>query len=671
MSSPRTATAPAHAVLEGPAREAWVRAQDLWGVHMGDAQLLPGAGAERGAAAWFTFPPAIAVDPAMLHELGADGELESVFAHELGHHALAPSTRIDQLKIRHQLARALVAAGVKTLREDDVSLLSNLWTDLLVNTRVALLQRRRDAARGVGATGGEAGIIRTSRLMYRGGHETTRPLWWVYLRAYELLWNLPAGELCALTAPAVAVAPQAPSESEAARERPLDQVPERFREREAALREARRAAERVAAELEAAVTTHPAVDADDVARLVRAFASDAVSGALRFGVIMAPYVVAEERARQRTSAGAGSARVGAGGAGSPGGSSRPGGSGLPGGAGACAADSAPATPDELGRVLADRRLHGEVPSRVQAGDPGAAGGTAPSDADAAAEGGGQGFGVAQTLALYEGSDAAAVLAAWYRAEAARWVRPFTQRSPALPVAELPGPLEAWGVGDDLADLDWSATLQAAPVVVPGVTTRRRSYLDDEPTPTETGIELDLYIDSSGSMPHPSRGSAAVLAGTILALSVLRGGGRVRVTSFSGPGQAAGSDGFSRDHVRIVGDLALYFGGGTSFPLDLLARRYDPLPAVSGPEGASDPGIRRHLVVLSDDGLTSMFGVGNEPYADVAARVRSKLTTGSLVVLDSARRVEALATAAGYAMLYVTKMDDAPAACARLAEVLHG
>jgi hypothetical protein len=653
MKGLRRGSPPERVALEGRAREAWERAQELWGVRMGDAQLLPGAGAGHGAAAWFTFPPAIAVDPAMLADLGADAELESVFAHELGHHALAPSTRIDQLKIRHQLARALVAAGATTVRGDDVSLLSNLWTDLLVNTRVALLQRRRDSVRDADATGAEPGIVRTSRLMYRGGHDTVRPLWWVYLRAYELLWNLAAGELCAPAPP--------PAEPDA--DRPLDRVPERFREKEEALRRARAEAARVAAELEAAVVTHPALDADDVARIVRTFASDAVSGALRFGVVMAPYLVAEERARQRGRAAAATSR---GDAGAPGAPPQPG--------GACAADSGPATADELGRVFADPRLHGNVPLRVRATDPGRAGAGTAQIADAVApgaQGPGQGFGVAQTLALYEGTDAATVLAAWYRAEAARWVRPLTQRSPARPAAELPGPLETWETGDDLAELDWPATLQAGPVIVPGVTTRRRSYLDDEPTPTETGIELDLYIDSSGSMPHPEGGSAAVLAGTILALSVLRGGGRVRVTSFSGPGQAAGSEGFTRDHARIVGDLALYFGGGTSFPLDLLARRYDPLPAIAGAAGAADAGIRRHLVVLSDDGLTSMFGEGNEPFAGVAERVRAKLTTGSLVVLDRSRRVEPLATDAGYAMLYVTTMDDAPAVCAKLAEVLHG
>ena len=73
------------------------------------------------------------LDPRIVAELGGADEMESVFAHELGHHALAPGTRLDSLKIRHQLARTLVAAGATSVRDDDVAMLSNLWTDLLVN----------------------------------------------------------------------------------------------------------------------------------------------------------------------------------------------------------------------------------------------------------------------------------------------------------------------------------------------------------------------------------------------------------------------------------------------------------------------------------------------------------------------------------------------------------
>ncbi|BAJ75394.1 NAD/NADP transhydrogenase alpha subunit [Microbacterium testaceum StLB037] len=602
------------AALEGDLRRAWESAQELWGVHMHDAELRPGAGKTHGAPAWFRFPPAIVVDPRMVAELGGADEMESVFAHELGHHALAPGTRLDSLKIRHQLARTLVAAGATSVRDDDVAMLSNLWTDLLVNARVGLLQRRRDGP-------GEPGIVRLSRSLYRASRDTGGRLWWVYLRTYELLWDLRPGTLCAVQPPPA----PARRATGATTESPLERIPERHREAEQKLREARAEAERVSRELAEATITRPGLDADLLAGLVRTFAGDAVSGALRFGVLVAPYLVAERAA----------------------------GASMPGGE--CSADGAPPGAAELGRVLADPRLREPIPVPE---------GRSPGAARSARKGAGQALGVARTLELYEGADQDAVIAAWYRAEAARWVRPLTQRAPATPAEELPGPVETWETGDDLADLDWPATLRAGGAVIPGITTRRRSYLADDPLPRETSITLDLYIDSSGSMPNPRSGSPAVLAGTILALSILRGGGRVRVASFSGPGQVGGSETFTRDAGQVVRDLALFFAGGTTFPLDLLERRAEG-------HGRATAEERRHLVVLSDDGLVSMFGAGDPDRADVAARVRSTLTTGTLVVLDRSRRVEPLAKAAGYEILYLETMDDAPRACAELAEVLNG
>ena len=43
---------------------------------------------------------------------------------------------------------------------------------------------------------------------------------------------------------------------------------------------------------------------------------------------------------------------------------------------------------------------------------------------------------------------------------------------------LMGNLETWETGEDLADIDWSATMAASPWVVPGVTTRRRHFERD-------------------------------------------------------------------------------------------------------------------------------------------------------------------------------------------------
>ncbi len=619
-------------------RSAWENAQALWHVHMHDPLVQTKRAKGADALAWFSFPPSITVNRSKLTSLGASDEWESVFAHELGHHVLAPSTRIDSLKIRHQMARALVASGSKQVNGEDLGMLSNLWTDLLVNSRVAVLQRRVH-----GNVASQPGIVRLLTITSRFGFDSDDRLWWVYRRVYELLWNLPPGTMCPISPPA-AIPPLALDAAEA----PLGSVKEKYREKELALRAARREAQHIADELGATVTTRPALDAGSLASLVRTFAGDAVSGALRFGLIAAPYLIERVRATQRPGSGSGFGHAKRDGSGS--------GSGV--GPGTCDATTTPATADELGKVLADRRLHEPLPDREEQAD------AVITERNDGAHDDGQSLGAARTLELYAASDANAVLAAWYRSEASAWVRPFTERRPSLPMAELPGPLEVWEIGDDLADLDWASTLQHGTQIVPGVTTYRRSYLDDEPEPAETGIELDIYLDASGSMPHPRRGSPAVLAGTILALSVLRGGGRVRVTTFSGPGHVAGTDGFARDHASLIAALAWFPGGGTSFPLDLFGERYEHL-------AIADERMRRHLVVLSDDGLTSMFGEGNEPFALVAPAVRPKLTTATLVLLDHQHVVAPLAAEAGYDVSYLESMNDAPKVCARLAEVLHG
>lgn len=613
----RTGKVPRAAVDE-TVRAAWERALSLWGVRLNDPIVLPGAHAKAGAPAWFTFPPSVSIDPDYLAGRGLADELWSMLAHEVGHHVLAPSTRIDGLKVRHQMARALAAVSTRAPAPSDIGLLANLWNDLLVNTRVAQLQRAEaDAA-------GEPGIIRLGRVLYPAPAGSADRLWWVYCRAYEILWRLPAGTLCAVDAP-----PAPPPAVAHEQLPPLDTIAERHREKERILRERKAESARIAAELAGARTTNPVVDAALVADAVRTFGADPVSGAVRFGVIAAPYIAERQDAAREVP--------------------------TVGGAG-CAADEKGPSAEELGRILADQRLRGDLPAH-----PGAAEAVEPDD-DASSQPG-QRLDVARTLGLYSDLDQAEVLAAWYRTEAASRVRPYTRRAPAQPAGGLPGPLELWETGDAIGDIDWAATLRGGRVI-PGVTTRRRSELDDDPVVRETSIEIDLYIDSSGSMRNPRAGSPAVLAGTILALSVLRGGGRVRVTSFSAAGQVAGMERASRDPAEIVGALCVFFGGGTSFPLDLYDSRYAALPRATEE-------VQRHVVVLSDDGLVSMFGVGNEPFAGVARAVREKLTTGTLVLMDRLHRVSDLARRDGYDVVYLSSMDDAPAACAALAERLHG
>jgi hypothetical protein len=148
--------------------------------------------------------------------------------------------------------------------------------------------------------------------------------------------------------------------------------------------------------------------------------------------------------------------------------------------------------------------------------------------------------------------------------------------------------------------------------------------------------------------------------------VLRGGGRVRVTSFAGPGQVAGGERFTRDRAEALRDLTFYFGGGTTFPLDVYGGRYRD---THGDRGAHGTVARRHVVVLSDDGLHSMFGEGQQQYATTAREVRRVLDSGTLIVEDPRHQMQKPAAAAGYDVEYIDSMDDAPAACARLARRL--
>ncbi len=124
------------------------------------------------------------------------------------------------------------------------------------------------------------------------------------------------------------------------------------------------------------------------------------------------------------------------------------------------------------------------------------------------------------------------------------------------------------------------------------------------------------------MPDP-RGlvSPAVLGGAVLVLSALRAGARVRVTSWSSPGQVTSSGGLGTDRDRLLTALLTYHGGGTSFPLHDLAAAHDGRPA----EGSTRR--RCHIAVISDDGVSSMFGRGQDPTERARLRARSTTPAG--------------------------------------------
>jgi hypothetical protein len=100
------------------------------------------------------------------------------------------------------------------------------------------------------------------------------------------------------------------------------------------------------------------------------------------------------------------------------------------------------------------------------------------------------------------------------------------------------------------------------------------------------------------MPNPQHAlSFPTLAGAILCLSALRAGASVQITVWSGKQQVTSTAGFTRDAQQALRVLISYFGGGTQFPLPTLRATYLAAQRRKRPA---------HLLVISDDGVTTLF-----------------------------------------------------------------
>lgn len=229
--------------------------------------------------------------------------------------------------------------------------------------------------------------------------------------------------------------------------------------------------------------------------------------------------------------------------------------------------------------------------------------------------------------------------------------PVSQRAPST--EQQPEGLGAWDVGEPLEAVDWLATTLRSPVVVPGVTTvQRMTGAAEGDDRDERPVDLDIYVDSSGSMPNPSeRVSYLTLAGAILALSALRVGARVQATLWSGTRQFTCTDGFTRDEQAILGILTGHFGGATAFPLHVLRETY------------RDRDRPTHIVVISDDGVDTMFRPTDElgtPGSAIAASALATAAAGGTLLLrlhTEQVRLKIAALAPGWDVRKVTNWDE--------------
>jgi hypothetical protein len=217
---------------------------------------------------------------------------------------------------------------------------------------------------------------------------------------------------------------------------------------------------------------------------------------------------------------------------------------------------------------------------------------------------------------------------YYRERALPHLVPFPVRPGATSEELLPEGLEPWSLGDPIDDIDWLQTIVQSPTVIPGVTTMRRFY-GTEPGPPgkPEPVDLDLYVDSSGSMPDPRRHTSFLtLAGAIIALSALKAGSRVQATLWSGKQQSMATDGFVRDETAILGILTGFYGGATAFPIHRLRETFSHRPISARPV---------HILMISDDGITTMFGDderGNSGW-DIAAMALKAGRAGGTMALQ--------------------------------------
>jgi hypothetical protein len=219
-------------------------------------------------------------------------------------------------------------------------------------------------------------------------------------------------------------------------------------------------------------------------------------------------------------------------------------------------------------------------------------------------------------------------ARYYRECAAPHLVRFPVRTRPSSTDPLPEGHTQWDIGEPVETVDWVATALRSPIVVPGITTMRRLVGTTEgDSPDVRPVDLDLYVDSSGSMPNPRQSmSYLTLAGAILALSALRVGARVQATLWSGTDQFLMTDGFVRDSDEVLHVLTGYFGGATAFPIHVLRKTYldqkRPEPT--------------HIVVISDEGVDTMIQSTDElgrPGSEIAAAALAAAGAGGTLVLN--------------------------------------
>jgi hypothetical protein len=260
---------------------------------------------------------------------------------------------------------------------------------------------------------------------------------------------------------------------------------------------------------------------------------------------------------------------------------------------------------------------------------------------------------------------------YYKERAAPHLIRFPERKLPESTDPLPEGLETWDIGSPLEDADWMQSVITNPRIIPGVTTVQRTWgVTEGSRPQKEPLDLDLYVDCSGSMPNPqSATSFLTLAGAIIALSALRAGARVQATLWSGARQFITTDGFVRDETRILQILTGYLGGATAFPIHILRDTFQSRKPADRPA---------HILVISDDGVTTMFDKDEQGHSgwDIAAMALKNARGGGTLVLNLYWELERVpdlvkARAMGWRISVVRTWDELVTFAREFSQVTYG
>lgn len=217
---------------------------------------------------------------------------------------------------------------------------------------------------------------------------------------------------------------------------------------------------------------------------------------------------------------------------------------------------------------------------------------------------------------------------YYRERAIPHLVKFPYRELPETIEPLMESLDVWDIGESMDEIDWFESAMVSPVIVPGYTTVQRVYgTSVGSNPERQPVDLDLYIDCSGSMPNPQYNTSYLaLAGAIIALSALRAGSRVKATLWSGKHEFQTTDGFMRDENEVLKIITGFIGGATAFPIHLLRDTYKDRKPTDRPV---------HILSISDDGIDTMFDTDEQNNSgwDIAKMALEKARGGGTHVLN--------------------------------------